>query len=66
MAIGTRAFVSACHGHNEKSTEVIERSIAEGLVYLDEIISLESEKKIEIYAATLRAIEALKHLLNEQ
>ena len=66
MAIGTQAIVSACHGHKEKSTEVIERSVAEGLGYLDEIIILESEKKIEIYAATLRAIEALKHLLNEQ
>ena len=66
MAIGTLASVAARRGYNEKSTEVIESSVAEGLGYLDEIIFLESEKKIQIYAATLRAIEALKHLLNEQ
>ena len=66
MAIGTLAFAEARRGHNEKSTEVIESSVAEGLGYLDEIIFLESEQKIKIYAATLRAIEALKHLLNEQ
>ena len=45
MAIGTLALAAARRGHNEKSTEVIESSVAEGLGYLDEIIFLESEKK---------------------
>ena len=66
IAIASQAFLGARIGHGLQCSWTIDQYTQDGIWYLEEILKLESEKKIRIFGATMRTIETMINLLNEQ